>query len=72
MSGQVKVYYVTLHTTLMPSMSSGERVLICDVPLRNCSDSDIPVGWKHRRTNGFIHSSIPEIGPVKGAEICQF
>lgn len=33
---------LTLHTTLMPSMSSADRVLICDVPFRNRSDSDIP------------------------------
>lgn len=33
---------LTLHTTLMPSMSSPDRVLICDVPFRNRSDSDIP------------------------------
>lgn len=44
-----KIFYVTLHTTLMLSMSSGQRILICDVPFRNCSDSDIPVGRKHNR-----------------------
>lgn len=33
---------LTLQTTLIPSMSSADRVLICDVPFRNCSDSDIP------------------------------
>lgn len=32
----------TSQTTLMPSMSSADRVLICDVPFRNRSDSDIP------------------------------
>lgn len=37
-----KTTILTLQTTLMPSMSSADRVLICDVPFRNRSDSDIP------------------------------
>lgn len=41
---------VTLDTSLMASMSSGERILIWDVPFKNCSDSDIPVG-KETRTS---------------------
>lgn len=44
--------FVTLHTTLMPSISSAERVLICDVPFRNCSDSDIPVWMTDDRLCG--------------------
>lgn len=36
-------FLATLQTTLMPSMSSPERILICDVPFRNCSDSETPV-----------------------------
>lgn len=52
------VHFVTLQTTLMPSMSSGERILICDVPFRNCSDSDIPVGQKQGQTTGIIHMSM--------------
>ena len=38
----------TLHTTLMPSMSSGGNIFICDVPFKVCSDSDIPVEHKHK------------------------
>lgn len=52
------ILMVTLHTTLMPSMSSGERILICDVPFKNCSDSDIPAGRKQGQTTGITHTSI--------------
>lgn len=64
--------FVTLHTTLMPSMSSGDRILICDVPFRNCSDSDIPVRRKQRQTMAIIHmltlseaDELTETGPYK-------
>lgn len=40
---------LTLLTTLMPSMSSADRVLICDVPFRNRSDSEIPA-WRTEET----------------------
>lgn len=49
----------TLHTTLMPSMSSPERILICDVPFRNCSDSETPAWGKTRRA-AVIHP----VGPI--------
>lgn len=49
---------VTLLTTLIASMSSGQRILICDVPFKNCSDSDIPVGRKRGQTTGITRASI--------------
>lgn len=55
--GRASPFYFTLHTTLIPSMSSGERILICDVPFKNCSDSDIPVGRKRGQTTGINHTS---------------
>lgn len=68
------IHFVTLETTLMPSMSSGERILICDVPFKNCSDSDIPVGQKQGQTTGINYTSISgkanvltQTGPFKAA-----
>lgn len=51
---------LTLHTTRMPSMSSGQRILICDVPFRNCSDSDMPARGKPGETSGVIRTSAPK------------
>lgn len=73
---QPDVRSVTLHTTLMPSMSSGDRILICDVPFRNCSDSDIPVWRKQRQMIVIIHTSmlsetdeLTQIGPCEAAVV---